>query len=267
MPDDQITDAKDLVKRVSDFGEELKERRRFERRKLLWAATVEVRGQRFEGMIVDLSAGGARIKFDAPVATGDELTLMLKQLDELGAKVVWQREGEAGLQFLLAPEEVAARIQEGLPLAAAAADEAAQPAAEAAAKPVVAQKPAKAKAPPAPEAAQPPARSVGRRLRQRILAFVALGVAALALLIGGGTLLTDWRHAGPPPALALNAGASDQRTCPNLMGRVNGSSNQLDFSLNVASAAQAKCLDVHHLGPTDEDPNGGMVRAAKRPLQ
>jgi hypothetical protein len=187
---------------------------------------------------------------------------MLKQLDELGAKVVWQREGEAGLQFLLAPDEVAARIQQGLP-AAAAADETAKPAAPAPEKPVM----AKAAMAAAPEASQPPVRSATRRLRQRLLAFMALGLAAAALVIGGGRMLTDWRHAGPPPALALTAGASDQRSCSSLMGRVNGSSNQVDFSLNVASAAQAKCLDVHHLGPTDSDPREGMVRAAKRPIQ
>lgn len=254
MPEDRITDATDLVKRVSDFGEKMKERRRFERRKLLWAATVEVRGQRFEGMIVDLSAGGARIKFDAPVAAGDELTLMLKQLDELGAKVVWQREGEAGLQFLLAPEEVAARIQQGLP----AADEASKPAAEPA-KPI-------APAAGAPAAAPPPARPPARRFRQRLLAFFALGVAALGLVIGGGTLLADWHQPAVPPALALGAGASGQHSCSNLIGKVNGSSNQVDFSLNVASAAQAKCLDVHHLGPSDDDTAGRIVRATKLPV-
>jgi PilZ domain len=255
MPDDQITDAKDLVKRVSDFGEELKERRRFERKKLLWAATVEVRGQRFEGMIVDLSAGGARIKFDAPVATGDELTLMLKQLDDLGAKVVWQREGEAGLQFLLAPEEVAARIPQSLAPAPLGAGE---PAAASA-------------APVLPLAAPDPALRTGRPARrplgQRFVGFLALGAAAAGLLIGGGALLGNWRQAGPPPALAISGGASDQRSCSNLMGRVNGSSNQVDFSLNVASAVQAKCLDIHHLGPSDDNNGGRMVRATKLPAK
>ena len=261
MPDDRITDAKDLVKRVSDFGEELKERRRFERKKLLWAATVEVRGQRFEGMIVDLSAGGARIKFDAPVATGDELTLMLKQLDELGAKVVWQREGEAGLQFLLAPDEVAARIQQTLPVAASVAEE------------LAADRPAAEPAPPVsaatarPEPVSPLPRSAARRLRQRVLAVAAVAVAGLGLVIGGGTLLTGRSRGGVPPALAVSAGADDQRSCPNLMGKVNGSSNQVDFSLNVASAVQAKCLDVHHLGPSDDNEGGRMVRATKVPLQ
>lgn len=115
MPAQRPMDATDLVKQVSEFGKRL-ERRRFERKKLLWAATVEVRGQRFEGIIVDFSAGGARIKFDAPVAAGEELTLILKQFEALGAKVIWQREGEAGLQFLLAPDEVAARVRDRLEL-------------------------------------------------------------------------------------------------------------------------------------------------------
>jgi hypothetical protein len=263
MPDDRITDAKDLVKRVSDFGEELKERRRFERKKLLWAATVEVRGQRFEGMIVDLSAGGARIKFDAPVAAGDELTLMLKQLDELGAKVVWQREGEAGLQFLLAPEEVADRIQQSLPAGALAADEPGKPAAAPARpSPTVVTMPLAA-----PDPALRAVRPAGRTLRRRLLGFLALGAAVLGLLIGGGALLGERRQAGPPPALAISRGASEQHSCSSLMGRVNGASNQLDFSLNVASAVQAKCLDIHHLGPSDDRGAGGMVRATKLPAR
>lgn len=250
MPDDQITDAKDLLKRVSDFGESMKERRRFERTQLLWAATVEVRGQRFEGMIVDLSAGGARIKFDAPVAAGDELTLVLKQLDELGAKVVWQREGEAGLQFLLAPDDVAAKIQGTL-----APDLAPAPAAED--KPAA---PARAPTESArPRPAAPP------RSHRRLVSFAAIGVVGLGAALSAGTLISDLL-AEPPPGSAVVL-ADDQHSCANLMDKVGGAANQLDFSLSVASAAQAKCLDIHHLAPTETDANRRMVRTTRVPLQ
>ncbi len=249
MPDDRITDAKDLLKQVSDFGERLKERRRFERKRLLWAATVEVRGQRFEGMIVDLSPGGARIKFDAPVATGDELTLVLKQLDELGAKVVWQREGEAGLQFLLAPDEVAARIQQRLPAESADGD---------------------AARPPPPPAAAPPAAGTSLSSavpRRRVTLLAAAFVAGLGALIGGSVVVArSFPAKEASPLLVLNGGASDQHSCANLLDKVGGSTNQVDFSLSVASAAQAKCLDIHHLGPSDNDRNERMVRTTKVPL-
>jgi PilZ domain len=252
MPDDRITDAKDLVKQVSDFGERMKERRRYERKRLLWAATVEVRGQRFEGMIVDLSAGGARIRFDAPVATGDELTLVLKQLDELGAKVVWQREGEAGLQFLLAPEEVAARIQQKAALELSEAD---------AGK--------RAAPPPTPAPAPAPApRSAAGGVRRQMTLFAALAMAVMGAAIGGSMLVArSFAGDGRPPVLALSGGASDQHSCANLLDKVGGSTNQIDFSLSVASAAQAKCLDAHHLGPAGTDPDKPMVRATKLPLQ
>lgn len=263
MPDDRITNAKDLLKQVSDFGERMKERRRHERKKLLWAATVEVRGQRFEGMIVDLSAGGARIKFDAAVAAGDELTLVLKQLDELGAKVVWQREGEAGLQFLLAPEEVAARIQQKLPIEAIAgevksAPTPAEPAAATAAE--VAPAPAAS-----PDAIPPRAPSAAPRRRATLTAAAVL--AAFGALIGGSVVVAhSFPAKAPPSVLALNGGASGQHSCSNLLNKVGDATNQVDFSLNVASAVQAKCLDIHHLGPSPNDRNEGMVSATKVPL-
>src|SRR5690242_14757611 len=82
------------------------ERRRFVRKRGLWAASIEVRGERLEGVITDLSAGGARLRFAAPLTAGEELRLILGEFDAMGAKVVWQRDGEAGVQFVLAPAEV-----------------------------------------------------------------------------------------------------------------------------------------------------------------
>jgi c-di-GMP-binding flagellar brake protein YcgR len=82
------------------------ERRRFVRKRVLWAASIEVRGERLEGVITDLSAGGARLRFAAPLTEGEELRLILSEFDAMGAKVVWQRDGEAGVQFVLAPSEV-----------------------------------------------------------------------------------------------------------------------------------------------------------------
>jgi hypothetical protein len=69
------------------------------------------------------------------------------------------------------------------------------------------------------------------------------------------------------PVLALNGGAVGQHSCGSLMEKVGGSTNEVDFSLNLASAAQAKCLDIHHLAPSDNDPHGHMVQTTKVPLR
>ncbi len=233
MPDSRITDAKELLDQVSAFGEEVKDRRRFRRRKLMWAANVEVRGQRFEGTLVDFSASGARIRFDAPVNAGDELTLVLKQLDDIGAKVVWRHHGEAGLQFLLAPEEVATRVQEkaGIDLEKLGLD-----GAEA----------LRGFVPDMPAERAPPPRAAGRGLLvSPLIAAVIFGGTALAGLTGSLVALGRAHDAPPPAPLAITGGAVDQHSCSGLLGRVNGSNNQIDFSLRVAEAAQFKCLDLH----------------------
>ncbi len=111
MLDDQVTSVKELVERINAFRTEVTERRRFGRKEVLWAATVEIRGKRCEGLIVDFSPGGARIRFDAEAETGDDVIVMLDQFETLGAKVIWQYDGETGVHFVLAPEEVAERVK------------------------------------------------------------------------------------------------------------------------------------------------------------
>jgi hypothetical protein len=107
--DTAITDLRYLLSQIGSFREQIEERRRHERKPVLWAATVEIRGKRCEGLIVDLSPGGARLRFDAEAETGDELLLVLDQFDTFGAKVIWQYDGEAGIHFVAAPADVAAR--------------------------------------------------------------------------------------------------------------------------------------------------------------
>lgn len=245
MPHDCITDPKTLLREIGAFGEKLRERRRFERQALNWTATVEVRGQRFEGVITDLSPGGARIKFDAAVQKGDELRLVLRQLNELGAKVVWQRQGEAGLSFVLAPEEVAARLKGKMPPSGP------EPRSEATSRAATDDPlPAVADAPP--------------RAKRPLVALAAAGIAMLAL-VGLGSIFVA-PPAESPALLALNAGASQQHDCSALLGKITNATNQIDFDLRVASAAQSKCLDLQHIDQSYSDVNAHMTQATKVPL-
>jgi hypothetical protein len=113
----EITNLQYLVGQIGKFREQIEERRRFTRKPVLWAATVEIRGKRCEGLIVDFSPGGARIRFETEADTGDELLVVLDQFDTFGAKVIWQYDGEAGIHFVAAPADVAARMKEDEPAA------------------------------------------------------------------------------------------------------------------------------------------------------
>lgn len=106
MANPEITDARELLRRVSAFAERLQAQDQ-----ALWAATVEIQGKQFGGLIVDFSPGGSRIRFAASVSTDEDVTRVLDKLDTLGASVIWQEKGKNGFELLLAPEEVANRVR------------------------------------------------------------------------------------------------------------------------------------------------------------
>jgi hypothetical protein len=243
MAERQITDAKNLVAEVTALGAAMRERRRHDRQPLSWTATIEVRGKRFEGTIIDLSPGGARLRFDAGTARGDELTLVLKELDGLGARVVWQQPGEAGIQFMLGPEEVTTRIESKIGI-----DLRARP-------------PKRTPPPPSPmPEAPPPAQKRTRRLGLLAIAGSAATILLGAVVVGSG-------DEGIKQVFAITGGAVGQHDCSNRLDKLAGSTNQIDFSLNVASAVQSKCLDLKQISGGETDPRGHMVQATKvRPI-
>ena len=244
MAERQITDARNLVAEVTALGAAMRERRRHDRCSLLWTATIEVRGKRFEGTIVDLSPGGARLRFDAALTQGDELNLILKELDVLGGRVVWQREGEAGIQFMLAPEEVTARVEGKLGLDLKRPPRPAAPS---------------EKLPPAPEA-----RSLDEARAVRKPRLMAATAAALAVIVVGGAVVARGSgEGGIKEAFAITGGAVGQHDCSTRLDKLAGSTNQIDFSLNVASAVQSKCLDLKQVTGGESDRAGHMVQTTK----
>ena len=243
MAERQITDAKNLVAEVTALGAAMRERRRHDRRSLLWTATIEVRGKRFEGTIVDLSPGGARLRFDAALTQGDELNLILKELDVLGGRVVWQREGEAGIQFMLAPDEVTARVERKLGLDLRTPKSVAP----------------SESLPPVPQAQS---FDDGRAVRKRRV--MAATAAALAVIVVGGAVVAHGSgEDGIKEAFAITGGAVGPHDCSTRLDKLAGSTNQIDFSLNVASAAHQKCLDLKQITGGESDRGGHMVQATK----
>jgi PilZ domain len=77
------------------------EQRRHERQSGLWAAQLETTsGRRLDCMLFDVSAGGARLRLDEPVAVGEILTLVSRRFGTRGARIAWIALRQAGLTFL-----------------------------------------------------------------------------------------------------------------------------------------------------------------------
>lgn len=77
----------------------LPERRSALRVAVRLAAVVEAGGRRSSGTVLDYSPGGARLRLDQPLPGRDPLTLTIEGGAALAARLVWEREGEAGFQF------------------------------------------------------------------------------------------------------------------------------------------------------------------------
>ena len=75
--------------------------RRHPRSAVLWAAQLETRdGRRLDCAVLDLSAGGAKLRIEHSLATGDLVTLTSPRFGVRRARVAWVEAGRLGLQFL-----------------------------------------------------------------------------------------------------------------------------------------------------------------------
>ena len=76
------------------------ERRRARRVAVRWGAVVEVAGERLYCTVVDYSRDGAKLEVEREIAGEQPLVIMLGQRGTRRGKVVWQRAGELGVEFL-----------------------------------------------------------------------------------------------------------------------------------------------------------------------
>ena len=91
------------------------EQRRFRRCSVMWSACVFSGGRTLDAMVLNLSAGGARIRLpDAPVMD-DRATVSIGRFGDFPGRLAWRAGNEFGLEFLDPPERVAARVGAVLP--------------------------------------------------------------------------------------------------------------------------------------------------------
>jgi len=96
--------------------EEIAALRRTVRKRVLWGAQLQIASHRFDCIVVDLSLGGARLHFAEPIEKGQQVTLVLDRIGDLGAEVVWQQERSIGVRFTDDPQRIAQLIGGRLPL-------------------------------------------------------------------------------------------------------------------------------------------------------
>lgn len=89
-------------------------RRRQERKAVLFRSSIRVGGIAVDGDILDISVGGVRVSASLQAAAQTQVELVIEQLGDFNARIAWNRGGEIGLKF----DEPAERIHQTLELIA-----------------------------------------------------------------------------------------------------------------------------------------------------
>jgi hypothetical protein len=91
------------------------DRRTHRRVGTLWSATVKMSRGAFDGMVLNVSLGGAKLMLAAPLCLEPTVTLTIDQVGTFRADVVWQRHEFAGLRFTDKPDYIARTLRDILP--------------------------------------------------------------------------------------------------------------------------------------------------------
>ena len=88
------------------------ERRKSTRSPVFWPGRLVVDDEVFDGVILDVSADGARLRLEDPPDRATLVTLQNPRFGALHGKVAWRGEDALGLSFLDEPHRVARAIEE-----------------------------------------------------------------------------------------------------------------------------------------------------------
>jgi hypothetical protein len=94
------------MRNASDDNQSHHERRRYKRTRVLFSGRLFSGKKAIEGLVLDLSANGARIQFAEAIAADSTMTLRLAGSVDIDAEVAWQKGNSLGLRF----RDVPARI-------------------------------------------------------------------------------------------------------------------------------------------------------------
>ena len=85
--------------------------REHQRRRVLWNVKLHQDGRIWECPVVDISAGGAKIRIAEPLAISSRVVLAIERLGNFQGEVRWQNDTFAGITFLESPNVVEERLR------------------------------------------------------------------------------------------------------------------------------------------------------------
>jgi len=91
---------------ASDDKQDRSDRRHYKRTHVLFSGRLFSEKRSIEGLILDLSANGARIRLHEPIAANAAMTLRLAESVDLKVEVAWQDGKSLGLKFRELPTRI-----------------------------------------------------------------------------------------------------------------------------------------------------------------
>ncbi len=91
---------------ASDDKQDRSDRRRYKRAHVLFSGRLFSGKRGIDGLVLDLSANGARVQFHEPIAVNSAMTLRLAETVDIKVEVAWQSGNSLGLQFLAMPGQI-----------------------------------------------------------------------------------------------------------------------------------------------------------------
>jgi len=85
--------------------------REHQRRRVLWNVKLHQDGRIWGCQVVDISAGGAKVRLTEPLAISSRVVLEIERLGNLKGEVRWQNHAFVGIGFLESPDVVEKRLR------------------------------------------------------------------------------------------------------------------------------------------------------------
>src|SRR3990172_3436129 len=92
-----------------------RDRRRHKRAHVLFNGRLISGDRSAQGVLLDVPAGGARIRLSEPLEAGSAITLRLARSLDFHVEVVWRNEQTIGLRFREKPARIGESPRRGLP--------------------------------------------------------------------------------------------------------------------------------------------------------
>lgn len=91
------------------------DRRRFPRTAVLWSGKIAAEGAEASCVVLNLSAGGAKVRVSDQAGFGDDITVTVGRFGDFCGKIVWKARDLLGISFTTDAAEVRERLGATLP--------------------------------------------------------------------------------------------------------------------------------------------------------